>query len=105
MCDHKRENVVWPVDDDDTVALRRKTWVALQPRTRRVRVTARTLIHDRVGRIDGAQARGERGMPGGVVGKNDERGTQAMAEHALRVVRQHPVDFLRGVPAMRMQEL
>jgi hypothetical protein len=68
-------------------------------------VATRRLIHVCARCLDDGQARGKRRSRGGFVGKHNERGSQTMAEHRPGVVGKHPVDFDRGIPAMRMQKL
>ena len=105
MRDHERENVARPVDDDGAVTFERKSRVALEPSTRRGRVTACGVVDVWARRLDGGHARSKRGSRGGVIGTHDDRGAQTMAEDALGVVGKHPLNLGRGIAAMRQQQL
>src|SRR5262249_29383881 len=61
MRDHERQNVAWPVDDDGAVTLSRQTGVALEPSTRRIRMTTRRSIDVCTRRLYGGYAGGKRG--------------------------------------------
>ena len=105
MRNNKRENVARPIDDDGTVTLDRKSWIAVEPSTRRGCVMARRIVDVGTCRFDGGDARSKRGSLRDVVGTHDERGEQTVAEHASRVVGKHPLNLGKGIPTLRKQQL
>ncbi len=105
MRDHQRENVTRPVDDDGAVTFKRKHRIAVEPGARRGRVTIRAVVRVWTRRLDGGDAHSKRRSRGGLVGTDNERGAQTMAEHPFGVVGKHPLDLQSRIPAMRKQHL
>jgi hypothetical protein len=62
-------------------------------------------VHVRARRLDGGHAGRNRGPGRIIIGTDDERHAQAMAEHVVGVVGKHPLDFAKRIAAMRMQKL
>jgi hypothetical protein len=67
-------------------------------------VATRRIIGVGTRRLDEGQAGRQRRSGGDLVGEYDECCAQAMAKHAVRVVRKQPLNLDRGISAMCEQE-
>jgi hypothetical protein len=105
MRGHEREDIARPVDEDCAVPFDRESLIAVEPSTRRGRVTTCGVVHVCALRFDGGHACNKSRSRSVIAGAHDQCGAQAMAEDELGVVGKYLVNLDGGIPAIRKQEL
>ena len=101
MCNRKRENVAWSVDQDCTITFNCESLIAFEPSTCRGRVTTCGVVYVRTVCFNGGYARNKLRSRGIVVATYDYCRTQAMGENELRIISKHAVDLDGGISAAR----
>jgi hypothetical protein len=96
----KRQNVMRPGNKDSAIKSGRASGIAIEPSTRGDSVATRGSIVIRTCGLDRSDARGERRSRRGAVSPHNERGTQAMTEHAFGVVGKHLLNLGNGIATL-----
>jgi hypothetical protein len=101
----QRKNVVRSVGEDFAVNRGRTRRIAAEPGTRSNCVPTCGIVRVRACRLDRGNACGKRRSRGVAVGTHNERGAQAMAEHASWIVCKRPLDFDKGSATLRQHHV